>query len=68
MWPAAGSSSTALYAIDDFNQRVRRVDLARGVVTTLAGKGGQGCTDGPGESPLSRVVTLLLVAIPIAAC
>ena len=38
-----------LYAIDDFNQRVRRVDLAQGLVTTLAGKGGAGCVDGPGE-------------------
>jgi DNA-binding beta-propeller fold protein YncE len=53
-----GSGSTVLYAIDDFNQRVRQVDLATGEVTTLAGKGGEGCADGPGESATFNPVGL----------
>ena len=54
----AQGSSTVLYAIDDFNQRVRRVDLVTNEVTTLAGKGGAGCTDGPAQSATFNPVGL----------
>jgi len=45
---SSSGGSTELFAIDDFNQRVRRVDLTTNTVTTLAGKGGSGCADGDG--------------------
>ena len=44
-----GSGSSILYAIDDLNERVRKIDLAAGNVSTLAGTGRQGCKDGPGD-------------------
>ena len=52
--PSKGS--TVMFAIDDFNERVRRIDLTTNTVTTLAGNGtsdsnwhnlkGTGCNDG----------------------
>ena len=38
------------YVADAFNQRVRRVDLQSGEVSTIAGNGGAGYTDGPGQN------------------
>ena len=38
--------SRVLIVMDDNNERIRRVDLASGTVTTLAGNGGTGCADG----------------------
>jgi hypothetical protein len=53
-----GTSSTVLYAIDDLNQRVRRLDLRTNNVSTLAGKGGAGCADGPVQSATFNPVGL----------
>lgn len=53
-----GTSSTTLYAIDDLNQRVRRLDLRTNEVSTLAGKGGPGCADGPVHSATFNPVGL----------
>ncbi len=38
------------YVADAFNQRVRRVDLQSGEVSTIAGNGGAGYTDGAGQN------------------
>lgn len=54
----AGKSSTMLYVIDDLNQRVRRLDLRTKEVSTLAGKGGAGCADGPAQSATFNPVGL----------
>lgn len=55
---SVGTSSTVLYAIDDLNQRVRRLDLRTREVSTLAGKGGAGCIDGPAHSATFNPVGL----------
>jgi hypothetical protein len=45
---SSSGGSTELFAIEDFNKRVRRVDQTTNTGTTLAGKGGSGCADGNG--------------------
>jgi hypothetical protein len=51
--PRGGGSrsfSSVLFAIDDLNYRVRRIDLAAGSAVTLAGSGRRGCRDGAATS------------------
>ena len=50
------------YAIDVLNERVRRIDLAAGTVSTLAGDGRRGCHDGPGSSATFSVPAGLAVS------
>ena len=47
-----------LFAMDDNNQRIRRIDLASGVVSTVAGGGATGCADGPGRDASFNAVGL----------
>jgi hypothetical protein len=42
---SAPAMTTELYICDDNNYRIRKVDLAAGTVTTLAGNGKEGCAD-----------------------
>ena len=42
------TDSTYLYVVDYNNHKIRKVEIATGVVTTLAGSGSQGSTDGVG--------------------
>ncbi len=42
------SDGTNLYVVDMANHKIRKIVIATGVVTTLAGTGGAGATDGAG--------------------
>ena len=59
-----GRGSTVFWVMDDLNERIRRIDVAAGTVTTLAGNGtaghgrGTGCHDGPGAQATFNAVGL----------
>lgn len=55
---SGGPASSVLFAIDDNNNRVRKVDLRTGQVTTLAGSGDMGCKDGAGVDATFQAVGL----------
>lgn len=56
------SSSSVLFAIDDLNYRVRRIDLTTNSAVTLAGSGKRGCHDGSATSATFDGVGLAVTA------
>ncbi len=44
------SDGTSLYVVDTHNHKIRKIVIATGVVTTLAGSGSEGGTDGTGSA------------------
>lgn len=59
-------SGTVLYVADSANQRIRRIDLSSGKISTLAGNGSTGFSGDGGKANLAKLFSPLDVAIDSA--